>query len=286
MFKKLSQYYQIFCNLSLDVAFGVFFSLLSLSVCFKNDIPFIAFYLVPACTWIIYLFDHVLDVIRNKNEYPSPRHRFIRNNLWQMILAISFISLVVAIYFVTHFNFLLFVCGLIMLVLVLVHFILVQINPQIKSILNNKEFAVAFIYASGIYILFIVDSIVSMNNIWIISLCYFIFVCVSFINLLMVSLIENNYDVQMQNSSLVTAISLKRAQILFYIVILLVLVLGSVLLTFTNGSVRFLIIIYMLMAVLHFYIYMKKNKLTNYLAYRKIGELIFWLPAIVYFIFK
>ena len=237
-------------------------------------------------TWIIYLFDHVLDVIRNKNEYPSPRHRFIRNNLWQMILAISFMSLVVAIYFVTHFNFLLFVCGLIMLVLVLVHFILVQINPQIKSILNNKEFAVSFIYASGIYILFIVDSIVSMNNIWIMSLCYFIFVCVSFINLLMVSLIENNYDVQMQNSSLVTAISLKRAQILFYIVILLVLALGSVLLNFTNGSIRFLIIVYMLMAILHFYIYMKKNKLTNYFAYRKIGELIFWLPAIVYFIFK
>jgi len=283
LIKKISQYYQIFCNLSLDVILGVCCCMISIPICFQIAMPLLWYISLPLSTWAIYLADHLIDVFRNQNEYPTPRHQFIKKHFKQIAFLIILICLVDMFFLIKYFNTLIVLSGIPLVFLVLLHFILVRVNPQVKSMINNKEFAVATIYAIGIYVspLFI---LYLKGNIFIPIICFLIFYTLTFMNLLMVSIIEYDYDKQMKNSSWVINISVSKSTNIFYVLVAIVISLGCSMFAFVDENVKLLLIIYQLMAIGHFFIFRKRMNLMSYLAYRKLAEILFWLPGIIYII--
>ena len=173
--------------------------MICLPICFDISMPQIWYLALPLSTWAIYLADHLIDVYRNKNDYPTPRHQFIKKYFRQIILLVILISIIDAFVLIKEFNLLMFLSGIPLLLLVILHFILVRINPQIKSLINNKEFAVSGIYASGIYLSPLFVLYADGKDVIALVICFLIFFGITFINLLMISIIEFDYDKQMGN---------------------------------------------------------------------------------------
>lgn len=261
---------------------GVLCCMLPLPLCFGTDMPATWYLVLPVCTWIIYLLDHVVDVTRKDQDYPTPRHRFVKKHLKWIALLIVSLSLFVLTQAIMHFNRTLFACGLGLSCIVLVHLFIVRINPQFFSFLNNKELAVSFVYASGIYLGPLSSLYVQDAPLLIPALCYVLFLAVTYVNLLMASLIEYDYDEQMQNSSWVRAISKPRAERIFNVLCAAVLISAACLLPFVPRSIACLLLSYQCIAAGHWLVYRFRAPLQAYLAYRKIAEALFWLPAVAY----
>jgi hypothetical protein len=286
MFKKLVQYYQIFCNLSLDVVIGVWLCMLPLPICFAIEMPYVWYIVLPVCTWIIYLLDHIVDVTRKKKEYPTPRHQFIKKHLPYIISGVGLLIVFVAIEALLHFNKTLFICGVILSLIVFLHLVIVNINPQKYSWLNNKELAVTLVYAGGIYIGPLSELYITIQPLFIPMSCFILFTIVVYINLIMTSLIEYRYDEQMENSSWVRVVSKKRAEKIFFVLNLFVLIAECSLIPFLETSIFLLILSYLAIAIAHVFIYLKQQSLQRVLLYRKLGELLFWIPGLVYLLVK
>lgn len=281
--KKLLQYYQIFCNLSLDVVLGVICCMLPLPALLHISLPISWYITLPLGTWMVYLADHLLDVTRKKQEYPSPRHQFIKRNQRPIIAVIVCISLVIAWQALHPFVPLLFVVGSILALIVALHLFIVRINPTQQLWYNNKELAIAIIYAAGIYTAPIMLLYRQDISILLPACCAVLLAINAFINLLMASIIELKWDEEMDNTSLVRVMGIKASVMLFYS--LLVLCVLGILCLLLLGPTTYLpmLISYLAITLGHILIYIKRASLINYLAYRKLSEALFWLPVIAYY---
>ncbi|MFI5221160.1 MAG: hypothetical protein ACHQK8_02455 [Bacteroidia bacterium] len=282
--KKFLQYYQIFCNLSMDVIIGIVCCMLPLPEVFHVIVPWSWYVLLPLSAWIIYLSDHLLDVKRKKISYPTPRHRFIRKYFKPIVFFIILLSVTDLGIAFLFFDQTIFITGIVLGIIVLVHFILVAINPQKKFILNNKELAIAFIYAAGIYAVPLQNSYHRHDEILVPVFCSVLFLLIVFLNLMLASIIEYEYDVKMENSSFVRVVSPENAYTIFLALTLVIIISGALLILQSGAAIGYLVICYQAMAIGHYLIYLYREKLEDYLAYRKLSELLFWLPAIVYLI--
>jgi hypothetical protein len=282
--QKVLQYYQIFCNLSLDVVLGVLCCMLPLPLVFNIVLPLNWYIVLPLATWVIYLGDHVIDVTRKEQEYPSPRHRYIKRNLKAVVVLITAISLLIAWQVLHPFSRLLFATGCIMAAIVGVHFAIVRINPIKRSLLNNKELAISAIYAAGIYAAPLVTLYASGNDILLPFLHGFAFLVVVFINLLTVSIIELKWDEEMDNASWVRVIGINKAQGLLHGLVIFTVLLCLVLCFISPYRSALLLSTYMIIAIAHLLLYRYRNALQQLLLYRKIGEALYWLPALAWLI--
>jgi hypothetical protein len=246
------------------------------------SLPISWYITLPLGTWMIYLADHLLDVKRKKQEYPSPRHQFIKRNQRPIIAVIVCISVVIAWQVLHPFSVLLFTVGFILTIIVALHLFIVRINPTQQLWFNNKELAIALIYATGIYAAPIVLLYQHDTSILLPMCCALLLAINAFVNLLMASMIELKWDEEMDNTSLVRLIGIKSSVVLFYCLLLLS-VLGVLCLSLL-GSTPYMpmLISYLAITLGHLFIYIKKESLIDYLAYRKLSEALFWLPAIAY----
>lgn len=276
---KLLQYYQLFCNLSLDVAGGVLCNMLALQHSLNLNAPIAWYIVLPLGTWLIYLADHVVDVLRTPREFPTPRHRFIKKHLKAIagltILLFAVIICTTWLFYDEH----LITCGFIMSGIILLHLLIVRINPQSRSILNNKEFGVAFIYATSIFIYplftelqsYVLDAVFYL---------YLLFMLVTYQNLLLCSIIEFPVDVQMNNTSFIRSIGLLRGKLVFIGISISALTL----LLYSSFALPFyphpLAAFYFLILAGNLIIYLRYEHLRKHLWYRKLAELLFWLPAL------
>ncbi|MES2560066.1 MAG: hypothetical protein V4590_10020 [Bacteroidota bacterium] len=282
MVKKLLQYYQIFCNLSLDVVLGVICCMLPLPSLFHISLPLSWYITLPLGTWFIYLADHVVDVTRKTKDYPSPRHRFIKRNLRSIIAIMVCISVVIAWQVLHPFSTLLFTVGSILAAIVVLHLFIVRINPTRHSWYNNKELAISIIYAAGIYAAPVMVLHQQGTSILLPIYCAFLLAVIAFINLLMASILELKWDEEMDNTSLVRVMGMKASIFLFNS---LLLVCGfGIGLFLRKAPVEYapMLLCYLVMALSHFFIYKRRHVLLNHLAYRKLSEALFWLPALAW----
>lgn len=233
---------------------------------------------------MIYLADHVVDVTRKKDEYPSPRHQFIKRNLRLIIAVMVCISVVIGWQVLHPFSILLFTVGCILAVMVAIHLLIVQLNPTKQSWYNNKELAIALIYGAGIYTAPIVLLNQQQSPILIPVGCAALLAAIAFINLLMASIIELKWDEEMDNTSLVRVMGLKKSILLFYALM------GACTLTIiflwvhAPASYKPMLVTYLAMIGGHWLIYSRRTQLMRYLAYRKVSEALFWLPIIAFFL--
>lgn len=276
---KVLQYYQLFCNLSLDVVGGVLCNMFALAYCFNLNPPLAWYIALPAGTWLIYLADHLVDVIRVKEEYPTPRHRFIKKNLKAVMLLCASLLVVICYLAYAQYDKLLFISGCIIAGITLLHFLLSRINPQSRSVLNNKEFGVSLIYATSIFI-YPIAVLLQTDLLDVVFYLYAVFLLITYQNLLLCSIIEYPYDVAMNNTSFIRSTGLGIGKLVFIGVSLsaalfiLVILLGF---EFYRPS---LLALYFLILAGNYVIYLWNNRLQKYLLYRKLAELLFWLPVL------
>jgi hypothetical protein len=259
--------------------------MLPLPVVLGINMPVNWYIVLPLSTWIIYLADHVIDVTRKEEEYPSPRHQFIKRNLRPIVALILVISVVIAWQVLHPFSSLLFITGLIMAALVGIHLLMVKINPLKRSFLNNKELAIATIYAAGIYAGPIVLLYQTEKPLLFAFGYGTLFWVVVVINLVLISLIELKWDEEMDNSSWIRIIGTKKATQLLYDLFIGSILLVGILFFFSGDHyASMLLSVYLVMIAGHFLIFRFQSQLQPYLVYRKLGEALFWLPAVVYLI--
>ena len=273
------QYYQIFCNLSLDVVGGVICNMLALTFCFNINAPKAWYIALPLGTWLIYLVDHIVDVMRTNKDYPTPRHQFIKKYLNKIITLSVFILLLIIATSLLFFDEQLITIGFIMIGVIIVHLLLTKQNPQSKSIINNKEFGVAFIYATSIFIYPLFNGFLTL---WFDALfyLYIFFLLNTYQSLLLCSIIEYPIDVLMNNSSFIRTMGLQKGMVVFKGITLSALILLLFIIIRINFYNPALPAFYFLILAGNSLIYLNRDKLQQHFMYRKIAELLFWLPVL------
>jgi len=167
-----------------------------------------------------------------------------------------------------------------------IHLLIVKINPLKRSFLNNKELAVAAIYSAGIYAGPLVLLYQSDKPALFALCCGILFWLVVVINLVLISLIELKWDEEMDNSSWIRVIGTKKATQLLYDLFIGSGILAMILLFLSKTTeAKTLLMVYLVMIAGHFLIFRIQHRLQQHLGYRKLGEALFWLPALVYLIF-
>jgi hypothetical protein len=276
---KLLQYYQIFCNLSLDVVGGVICNMLALTFCFNINAPNAWYIALPLGTWLIYLVDHIVDVMRTNKDYPTPRHQFIKKYLNKIITLSFFILVLIIATSLLFFDEQLITIGFIMIGVIIVHLLLTKQNPQSKSIINNKEFGVAFIYATSIFIYHLFNGFLTL---WFDALfyLYILFLLITYQSLLLCSIIEYPIDVLMNNSSFIRTMGLQKGMVVFQGITLSALILLLFIIIRLNFYNPALPAFYFLILAGNSLICLNRDKLQQHFMYRKIAELLFWLPVL------
>lgn len=273
------QYYQIFCNLSLDVVGGVICNMLALTFCFNINAPNAWYIALPLGTWLIYLVDHIVDVMRTNKDYPTPRHQFIKKYLNKIITLSFFILVLIIATSLLFFDEQLITIGFIMIGVIIVHLLLTKQNPQSKSIINNKEFGVAFIYATSIFIYHLFNGFLTL---WFDALfyLYILFLLITYQSLLLCSIIEYPIDVLMNNSSFIRTMGLQKGMVVFQGITLSALILLLFIIIRLNFYNPALPAFYFLILAGNSLICLNRDKLQQHFMYRKIAELLFWLPVL------
>ena len=273
------QYYQIFCNLSLDVVGGVICNMLAITYCFNINAPKAWYIALPLGTWLIYLVDHIVDVTRTNKDYPTPRHQFIKRHLHKIITLSVLILLLIIATGLLFFDEQLITIGFIMIGVIIFHLILTKQNPQSKSIINNKEFGVAFIYATSIFIYPLFKGFLTL---WFdaILYLYIFFLLITYQSLLLCSIIEYPIDVLMNNSSFIRTMGLQKGIVVFQGITLSALILLLFIIIRLNFYNPALPAFYFLILAGNYLIYQNRDKLQQHFMYSKIAELLFWLPAL------
>jgi hypothetical protein len=276
---KLLQYYQIFCNLSLDIVGGVICNMLAITYCFNINAPKAWYIALPLGTWLIYLVDHVVDVTRTNKDYPTPRHQFIKRHLHKIIALNVFILLLIIATGLLFFDEQLITIGFIMIGVIIFHLILTKQNPQSKSIINNKEFGVAFIYATSIFIFPLFNGFLTL---WFDALfyLYILFLLITYQSLLLCSIIEYPIDVLMNNSSFIRTMGLQKGMVVFQGITLSAFILMLFIFIGFKFYNPILPSFYFLILAGNYLIYINRSKLQIHAIYRKIAELLFWIPAL------
>lgn len=258
---------------------GVFINALVINKAFNLNITLNWAFALAVSTWIIYLLDHLLDNIRLQNNTTATRHAFIKQHTKIVWITIGLLLTALAYLALTPLNIQLIAAGAFVTILVFIHLLLTRINPHKKIVLNNKEFGVAIIYAAA---LFSYPLMITTNHqqIVVLVLMCFAMVALTYQNLLLCSILEYPIDVHLNNSGVVRNLGIAVGKLHFWISSLS----GFVLVVMMLIVLHYAAITYAIILLGHIIIYIKRKSLLNNLWYRKLAELLYWIPA-VYLLF-
>jgi hypothetical protein len=274
MRKKFLQYYEIFCDLSLDVVLGVLANMLAINFCFQLEMPLIWFLGLPTATWAVYLSDHLLDLKRSNHQLSS-RHDYVKRHLpyiKPLVLGLYAFCFILISFFA---DIKIILAALTSVVFCLGYmFVTFKLNPKYQW-LYNKELLVAFVYATAIYST-TAFTVFPLNDwIWF----YLELFCLAYINLLLMSIIERDKDIAQERFSWSVVLGEKRSVRLFYTVVSISLCF-CVWLGMSSRHDMFLYLSgsYFLITLGHVFIFIYRQNLQQHEYYRKIGELLFLIP--------
>lgn len=274
---KVLQYYQIFCDLSLDVVFGVLCNCLAIDYCFNLNLPVAWFIGLPAATWLVYLSDHALDISKHNALNMSPRLQFIHVNYKSIIALIVLLFFLCTVLLLTYYSNRLFFSALVCFPFIAAYFLLTFFAPYRFQWLFNKELLVAFIYGIALYAVVALTANSFSDYIFL----FFGLLIACYINLLMISIIEIREDLHENKFSWVLVLGRKHAQMLLYILIAfsIVFMAGYVYIESDTKKIA-LMLSYLLIVVAHALMYSLTKKSGVEFSVRKWSEASFWLPVL------
>jgi hypothetical protein len=224
------------------------------------------------CTWIIYIFDRLLDNLKSEPE--DARHQFHFQHQYYLQVGIIILFFIVAILaFFLPKNVIYF--GIALSVLILIYFYILQKKSKSANYQHFKE-----IFTSAIYSICVVGSAFSAksNLDWQAYLAGFVF----FLLVLQSILIFSFYESQAYPKTKNLAKKLGKTNCTFLILGVLLL---SIISIFSNDNL-YLQKVFFIEALMAFYsvlIYFFQAKLAKNENYRWLGEMVFWMPLVLIF---
>ncbi len=265
--------------LSLDVVLGSLAGGIFVVKIFKVYPGFAWWIILPASVWILYTIDHLIDAFKLKYNAHTLRHLFHYYYSKQIIFSVallSVINLVVIILFLEKqiINF-----GLIAGSFAIVYLLFVHFMRNEKTVLLQKEFYVAFIYAIGIWggPAALVGYHLSSAQI----VFFIVFFFIAFADILIFSLYEEKTDRIDKHNSFAVNFGSKLTNALIYILIAIAFLLCIFQIIF-ESRVEYIFAskIFMLMGLFLLVLISYPAKFRKDDLYRFIGEMIFWLPGL------
>lgn len=271
---KIYRYLRI---LSVDVVIGACISAIFIANYVGVQVEIAPLFTLAICVWLIYTADHLMDAYHIKHKPHSLRHfyhkKYFKPLVYLFIIASS-IGLISLAFLPGKTVF----WGAILLVVILSHFLvlkLIGIRPSL-----HKEFLVAIIYVSGIFLvpLSIYKGAIS-TDLWIL---YGQYLGLALINLLLFALIEESIDKKDGHTSFVQLAGPK----LTLIIIWTFLILSGIYPIYTfiassnlHGTIYQMVILAMCITL--GIITLKREYFSKKERYRIYGDAIFLYPILV-----
>jgi len=265
----------------------IHYSSLDVSICAAMLALPLAHYYCPQSYWvlilaisvqIIYITDHILDVLQKKTQILSERHRFIKDHL-KLFIIILFILFCVNTYLCLLFlNTSALTAGLGLGIIVFIYF-----YNNIKLKIIPKEILTALIYAAGICLMPIYYSISTSKLLEILLLMVGISIC-TFINLICNNLFEWNEDEINSENSFGLKVGITFSEQLLKLLYVLSFSGYITCLFFTDGFVKEFSLSLSFISLVHLMVYKFQN-LAFLIKYKRgILEWSFAIPGLIYFL--
>ena len=274
MFEKKNSYLKTLHYLSFDVVLGaVASSWMFWKIPDGNGVINLPSILILGiCTWIIYIFDRLLDNLKSEPE--DARHKFHYRHQYYLqvgIFILFFIAAIIAFFLPRNIIYF----GILLSILILIYFYFLQKKSKLAYFQYFKE-----IFTSAIYSICVVGSAFSTkpNLNWEAYLAGFIFFLLVHQSILIFSFYESQAYPKTKN------LAKKFGKTNCTHLILGVLALTAIANFLTdNFFLQKVFFIESLMAFFSVLIYFYQKKLAKNENYRWLGELVFWLPMILIF---
>ncbi|MBN2176016.1 MAG: hypothetical protein JW731_17935 [Bacteroidales bacterium] len=267
-------------TLSIDVVLGsIFCALMVVHILSSNPGP--AFWFVlPTTVWILYTLDHLVDGLKLKYHAHTYRHWFHYHNRRILFFIIAILVLANLAITLQWMDLKVLIFGIILGSVAILYLFFVFVIGGRKTVLLQKEFMVASIYTCGIWgaPLVLLDFTVSGEVLFLIVS----FFLLALADIMLFSIYEMTSDKNDQHVTLAVRFgSLNTTGVVYSLLIIIVAV--NIYLVFTGGvtRIRILSIIYILMAVILFFVINFQSVFRKNFIYRYLGEMVFWLPGLV-----
>ncbi len=274
---KVSQY------LSLDVVMG------SLAVgymairMFEVDPNPWWWLVLSLAVWVVYSSDHLLDGLRLKSKATIPRHLFYFNNS-KILIHVVFAAAIIALYLsIVHLDMTIVISGLVLSAITLLYFfILNYADHRVRSVIP-KEIIIALIYTGGIFLAPLIwyGQVPDPLHILIIM----VLVILAFSEGVMLSYFDYKKDMDDGHSSFTIRYGKSATQ--RFLTILHITVEISLLLALFKSESVFIFTCLILLIIMNFalgIIAMFPNQSCVVRNHKLLGEMVFVLPALLYFI--
>jgi 4-hydroxybenzoate polyprenyltransferase len=247
-----------------------------------NVIPNPVWWVVlPMAVWVIYSTDHILDSFKKKNESVILRHKYYFENKITLITITILLGITAIILSLLYPELLIFKAGAILSMIIVLYFITINIFD--KKINIPKEFVIAFVYTSGIFMAPIIwfGTLPSFTVLFIMC-CIFL---LAWAEGIMISWFDFDNDIKDGHNSFTVMFGKQKTR---YFLLLLHITIELAILTLLflafNLTLLYILLIILIMNLLLALVIMFPNSFlsTNY--HRFIGEGVFLLPALIVFV--
>ena len=270
---------QFFQAVSGDVLVGAF--AMGIYAVYLLDVkPVFEWWLVLMLSvWAVYTADHLIDGFSRKNEAAIYRHRLhyrFHYFLFGLELAVIVAAVVLAFYYLDDK---ILRGGIVMGILVFIYFLMVYLGRQ-KSFYFHKEFFIAIFYVTGIWL---------APLIWFqkpLTLYYFGiitgFVILAWTESILIALFDMENDKHDGHPSFITFYGSVSSKKFVKILLQAHFILMIILLFKCDEQKKYVAVtIQLLMNGLIFLLSVFEERLKKTSYYKMLGEMIFWLPAVM-----
>lgn len=257
---------------------GVCCNMIAIDYCFHLHMSLVWYVGLLTATWMVYLSDHLFDIIKSTKPSLTSRHQFIRSHQNSIIGLIALLFVACTILLIIENNYKLILAAAICVPLIIAYFGLTFIANIQFQWLFNKELLVAFIYTFSIYAIFTINSY-DWSAYFPAFLALFV---ISYCNLLMMSILEMNNDIQSGKFSWALLLGNKKSEwLLFAVFIVGCSIIAYGMLHAQSNRIFWLMCIYLFMLLMHIGLYVVAKKTYQANAVRNLSDIAFWFPILI-----
>ena len=260
---------------SLEVGLGAVTMSAALASTYQINVPVVVYLALFCSVWFIYLLDRLLDAKKIKVPASNPRHLFYQryHTVLSLLLVLAGLMGLCTIPFLPVP---VLISGIVLMGLCLLYLLWVYLSDRQLP----KEVLIATLYTVGVLL---APGLLQSNSEEVVSWLVFPAVFfLAFINLLLFSKIEEQYDIEDRQASIVAGWSLERLKhtlnLIFVSETLLIFLLGVY--TPSDNIVSFQLLLLLMTGIL-WILYKRFNSFTEPSVFRWIGDGVFLLPVLL-----
>lgn len=260
---------------SFEVGLGAVMMSAALASTYQINIPAVVYLALFCSVWFIYLLDRLFDAKKIRTPAANPRHLFYQRNHTALCLLLVLAGLT-GLCTIPFLPIPVLIFGVVLMGLCLLYLLWVYLSDRQLP----KEVLIATLYTVGVLLapgLLQSDSEEAVS--WLIFPAIFL---IAFINLLLFSKLEEQYDFADKQASIVTGWSQVKLKNTLNLIFLsegfLIFMLGFY---SSSDNIVSLQLLLLLMTAILWILYKRFNSFTNPSIFRWVGDGIFLLPVLI-----